>query len=529
MLVARKMPRLCSALGLDFGHANVISDMAIPLSKSILQGRRVAIVDDFINAGSTMDRVERLVRDLGAEPVDRFAIASRSLTQVSENSAHFVCDEPLGSKQYAEVVSTLPRVFDSATEAYDLEFPHIPCRYSLLIPDIDSLVDLLGQEYGSGFVHQVPGTWLSARRVTLALRRYPDEDLRKIRIYEAADGHGFIVVPISVPSQFGDARAEPLVQSVLDRLQSEAPLPAFVQHVMDTDVKCRAELLVRSLDLFFEFAAQSPAFEGSVTLDTVFDVAQATLAFGPNIQRSDALELLAPPSGNRPSSASPISGASSSSSPFASSKILRSILNRIESDPASDPKRILHSAFEVLGELVCSQNPASYALDWPYTPDQIRDDPYLRLRIGPTFSDLVTLLTRSLSIESQHAEPIVSRFLDTAIDAGVVVPTIGCMDGGCYRIYRKGEANAEARSLKILDIAVADCKAARDNPAIAYTDTHISKVTAALTFSGALPGYFGVKSKDRGTVAVTRKSVLSDGGDEVGKQLRIRRDRADDS
>ena len=59
VLVARKMPRLCSALSLDFGEAHVISDMAIPLSESILRGRRVAIVDDFINAGSTIDRALR--------------------------------------------------------------------------------------------------------------------------------------------------------------------------------------------------------------------------------------------------------------------------------------------------------------------------------------------------------------------------------------------------------------------------------------------------------------------------------------
>ena len=529
VLVARKMPRLCSALSLNFGDAYVISDMAIPLSESILRGRRVAIVDDFINAGSTIDRVDKLVRELGASSVDKFAVATRTRTIKTSGSSHFVYHDLLEPDQYQGIVSALPRVFDTAAEAYDLEFPHIPCGYSVSIPDINSLIELLRQDFGSDVVQRVPGTTRSNARVTLTLPFNADEGLRKIRFYEATHGRGFIVVPISVPSRFGNVCVKRFVDKAYAQIQSAKALSPYVQQVAETDVLSRLELFMRSLGLYREFVSASPIFENVTRIDSLFDVEPATLAFGPSVRRGNVIDGLQALSDEMIRDTSADLGVRLRTSPFATSKLFSLLVGTAASEQTSDPKHVLYSLFSALSNFVCSENPCSYSLEWPYAAQQIKEDPYLRLRIGPTFADLVELLTRvAPMISFSTAKLHVSRFLDAAIDAGVVVPTIGYMDGACYRIYRKGEAGTDDRALKVLEIAVEDCATSHDKPSIPYTDTHVTKVVAALTFSGASPGYFSVKSEARGTVAITKSSVLSDGGDEVGKLLKARSNRSSD-
>lgn len=106
---------------------------------------------------------------------------------------------------------------------------------------------------------------------------------------------------------------------------------------------------------------------------------------------------------------------------------------------------LLAAFFELLSDLVGASDPAAYALDWPYTPEQIHSDPYLRLRIGPTFGDLrilVTTFRKRLPAWESLADAAILLALDRLIDDGIIVPTIGKYNDSFYRIYRKGEGDS---------------------------------------------------------------------------------------
>ena len=520
VLVARKMPRICSALGLDFGDAHIISDMSIPVASSLLENHRVAIVDDFVNAGSTIDRVTNLVSQCSPREIARFAIAARSQASIDKQSSNFVYEDALDTSAYQEIVSVLPNVFDTAAEAYDLEFPHITCAYGLEIPSFEMLAELLRYQFGSQAVQRVPGTVRSHGKLSLMLPLESEDSLQKIRFYGAPSG--FIVVPICVPQTFGCRDVLPVLTRAFNDVFGAEQIPQALKTVADSDVLYRLELFLRSLNTYHRLCSSWAPLQTTVCSESLFDVQQASLAFGPAITRFTAIQTLIETSkdaelGKGSMRVSP--------SPFSGSAICERILDEVRHLDLSSPKQILNAIFQTLSEVVCSESPGSYELQWPYTANEIRTEPYKRLRIGPTFADLVAIvLDLNSGISETDAKREVSHYLDAAIDVGVVVPTIGKMDGFHYRVYRKGESNPTDRAIDVLTVGMKDCIKKNLNPPIPYSRTHVSKLVATLAFSGAVPSYFSVKAEDRGTVAVTQSSVISDGGEEVGRILLSRLD-----
>src|SRR5688500_9421834 len=77
VLVARKMPRLAEFIGADFKHAIVITDLATTCSHAHLHGARVAVIDDVVNVGSTLQQAADAALACGAADVQLFALGRR--------------------------------------------------------------------------------------------------------------------------------------------------------------------------------------------------------------------------------------------------------------------------------------------------------------------------------------------------------------------------------------------------------------------------------------------------------------------
>ena len=165
------------------------------------------------------------------------------------------------------------------------------------------------------------------------------------------------------------------------------------------------------------------------------------------------------------------------------------------------------AVFNELAISVGASEPENYSLKWPFTKVEIKEDPYKRLRIGPTFEDLVALYREVSGLEGLRATSVrqeVSAMLDLAIDQGAVVPTIAKYNGSFYRIYRKGESEprdrAIERSLRAWSLY--------GKP---LSLTRYSKISAILSFAEGVEQILDPETMTRGNVATLPSSVLDRG------------------
>jgi hypothetical protein len=148
VLIARKMPRLAELFRLSFGdRALVLSDLAIPFAHRFIAQQRVAIVDDVVNVGSTLQRAHDCVKACGAATIRLFALGTKN-REKSDNTlientpieySHF---EPLSEKAYDDLVTEVPAAIRQLAKPYDLEFPIIHCRLAAPARSAYTLLDL---------------------------------------------------------------------------------------------------------------------------------------------------------------------------------------------------------------------------------------------------------------------------------------------------------------------------------------------------------------------------------------------------
>src|SRR6185437_16929228 len=100
ILIARKVPRLVELFNLNFGtRCLVVSDIAVPFCHTLIRGRRVAVVDDLVNVGTTLAHARDCVVACGARNVNFYALGKRDGSPVSDN-VNCVFPDPLNSEQY---------------------------------------------------------------------------------------------------------------------------------------------------------------------------------------------------------------------------------------------------------------------------------------------------------------------------------------------------------------------------------------------------------------------------------------------
>ena len=96
-----------------------------------------------------------------------------------------------------------------------------------------------------------------------------------------------------------------------------------------------------------------------------------------------------------------------------------------------------------LGNLVGEDYSSKYKFndsDYLQNLNQVNENKYLRLRVGPTFNELLHLMNyyfenKKINITNNHLHNLLSKTLDRQIDQGFIVPVFDCYG---RQIFRKG-------------------------------------------------------------------------------------------
>lgn len=437
VLVARKPARMFQALGIEPAPgALVVSDLAIPYMAETLSGARVAVVDDVVNVGSTLRRVCRLARDAGAGEVQAFAISGVEREIPLEGldvdyASHIGLDE-FDLRQFGR---RIPQTLQWHSKPYDLTFPVMERELTAPFVAFDNLLAALRGRYGGQYVYDLSlpgGAGQGMRRCAVDLT--DGASLRKVNLYVDEDAHRCTIVPIALtPVLRDDGPALPPTAWAAAVWGALSALP----REDDLEARCRLGLFVDGLSLGESFIAEHGGFLRNCSKHP-FNLEDAELALGPAIARVR-------PGGrdHHRATRSERGEDGSVTSPFLEAATRNGLQDAVAaSTRSSDPLSIFIAIFEELSRRVGANEPSRYSLDWPYSYEQIQEEPYLRLRIGPTIADLVAIvdsLTGAGDLNLTRRR--VTRLLDRHIDSGGVVPTVATYEGNVYRIYRQGEAS----------------------------------------------------------------------------------------
>jgi hypothetical protein len=186
------------------------------------------------------------------------------------------------------------------------------------------------------------------------------------------------------------------------------------------------------------------------------------------------------------------------------------------------PTLALDALFQQLAETVGADDPANYSLDKPYSYTEIEREPYLRLRFGFTYENILKIFRHNYSPiygSGSSIEFVVSALLDNFIDRGAVVPTF-TWAGDCARIYRKGEANPdwdEEIDRFLFTLEMMDDSERRE--LIGSGRTRIAKINAIMAFSGKFPTALTPGAFERGNVGLLKPSIVEREGGELSRLL----------
>lgn len=522
--IARKTPRLCEVFELTFGNNCLsVSDLAIPFIHRILRGARVAVVDDVINVGTTLERAIQAVRACGATEVSAFALGRRATEANSDVAADCVWEDPLDEDAYTQLTLFVPTLLLGLRKPYDIEYPLISCRLSSTCTSHSEVMRSLGRSFGESFVTFCRRS--SRNNLARFSVHVPDAQpgLRKFRLYVDLESGECNLVPIAIPAHFllDDSTSnpqQPLARALLSMASGATDGAPTEASVWPQEPIVRATLFAHSLDFGL---TNLDRFSNTLTFNNQepFSVIDAEMLFGP----LDVTEL----SSNL--SVMPITktDANDSHSPFLTFGLEgfgqpSKIIEEVESRAAGQGSYGLFLAFfDWLADAVGASNPADYRLAWPYTAEDIERQPYLRLRIGPTFDDLLVIYRQLTSISGDYRRldhedlrQCVSTLLDHAIDMGTLVPTITDYDGTYYRVFRRGERPSH-------DQTVDRVLYAWKTSGAAMSLTRFSKLNVILAFSREVnPQLLVPESLYRGNVAAFHGTVLDAPNVEIGHYLR---------
>jgi hypothetical protein len=537
VLVARKMPRVVDALQLNLGDSAVsVSDQAIPFVGRELKHARVAIVDDVWNVGTTMMRARDRVLDAGPSTVRLFALGARDATEAQKQGVNLILSSSLTEGQYRSLVESVPRALKLVPKPFDVDFPIIPCLLRAPFSRWSDCWSWLKFHFGE-YVHATNDEMqLSAGygRASVSVTKERDWTI-KGRLYFDFRRGTCNVVPLGLASALPlvndyptgslseaifDALGEPLVKE--PKRGRTAPKP------IDRDASSRVKTFCDSL-LFAEAMLES--LDGLLQRETLapFAIDDVQIQFGPQAARNCEKQF------NR--------------------EFRR--LNRTElknyvfarkSVPSPDPQRLSENerivghaqkllqeglpvlAFDsMLSELaraVGANDPAKYSLEQPYNLKDIQQNPYLRLRLGFTFEEIVDFFRRNFNDRWNTPRPVellVSALVDLFIDQGAMVPTFALHNDVSTRIYRKGEANPRwDEEIGRLQFALQSLNDKDRSELLERGRTRVAKINAILSLSGTAPTSLDLGSLERGTVGALISSVVErDGGELTGFMRRL--------
>jgi hypothetical protein len=515
VLVARKMPRVAECFELRFGEqAKVITDLGIPFSHELIRAARVAIIDDVVNVGSTLHHARECVSACGAAQSALFAFGTRGATSRITPEVRYLRQTPLSDAEYRNLVTEVALTIRGLPKPYDVEFPIIPCVLRPPLRTSRHVLSWLREHRGIRTTHDL-SVDSSVGRITLdhfgqeagnfKLRFYIDERTAKCNI-----------VPFAIPSR----STIPELRHATSKRLKIALANALAETPPGSSLNAegpvfRANLFLQSLDWGLTAIADLAEIFGLAAAEQ-FSIPDACLLFGTAIN-ADATVTPAATMLSTLGTPAKENESGERLSPFVERIATSCFLADVRECATSGEEHSLFAAiFQVLAERVGASDPSSYSIEWPYSRSEVEKSPYLRLRIGPTFDDVVHLireLTQSASVERLPLENFVSALLDFAIDSGAVVPTVARYDGRCYRVYRQGEIDFRDR---VADRVVYALHHHKKPMAL----TRIAKINAILAYSAGVEPVMWPVTLVRGNAASLQETYIDEQGPEMAQYLR---------
>jgi hypothetical protein len=534
VLVARKMPRLVEALNLTLGDdAICVSDHAIPFVHRDLTNARVAVVDDIWNIGTTMLRARDRVLLAQPKEVRLFALAAKNAGTALEAGVNLSLPRSLPAERHRVLVDAVPRALRCVAKPYDVDFPIVPCALRAPFSSWQDCWQWLSDKFGD-FVHStVDDTQVAAgvARASINLPRIGGWTI-KARLYFDFKAASCNFVPMALAPSLSLANDYPpdsfsaaLFEAVMKCLDGGPTLAA------DLDAENRDG--IARVNTFCDSVLISDALleqcSGLFHKDSLvpFSLKDFGTQFGPTAQKNceGLIEREF-----RPLSYSELEthlGSDRRPIPDPSEYLIGngSIVDRAKGYLTCGLSRLaLDALIQDLARCVGADDPAAYALSKPYTSDEIRESPYLRLRIGFTYEELTALFRKhylDLWHSLQSPELMVSDLLDVFIDHGAIVPTFTLTKDACTRVYRKGEANPRwDDEITRLLFTIKSMAEPERKELLEQGRTRIAKINAILALSGAFETSLTAGAFERGNVGLLVNSVVEREGAELTGLMR---------
>ncbi|MEJ0060769.1 MAG: hypothetical protein WDM79_14845 [Terricaulis sp.] len=462
---ARKAIRLHDLLlaaGCRVPRATMISDHALDQDLSMLNGKRVAIVDDTLILGTTIADTERKLRNAGASTIQKVVFAidhenwCREIAQVDKYFVSLSAHEMLNfcaSEVAALALAGIPYLTDfPITKQTRIPRSKLSALFSRPGWDSFSLTSAT-QESAEVFFY----THLPVHDGPSPLAVIGDfaslVEIAKIRsfVFTTSTAHMARIVPIVTLKPLSERRVLELFNSLLDQL----PLLGAnhrdrLQRHLSTP-RSQVRLIQYFLGLMIGENFLAPLSEElGASRPILFDLKEATRLFGPWLGGElDELHAVAAEMARNDRNAlkcvTTIDALPAEIQAIADADyaLLRSARNPVEAE--NGPRNAFSDLIRVFVELHKRHELPARAEARKYGAaifDQGSDNaPHRdRLKIGYSWSDLAAFLGWRDKLKVRPARSMrLSLMLDVLVDVGIAVPILCLRNGILFRAYRHGE------------------------------------------------------------------------------------------
>lgn len=489
VLLARKMPRIAEVLGWDtfFHNKIVISDFALPwVSGEIKSGKKIAIIDDALNQGTSLKNVHNKVCPLSKD-ISIFVLGRRETKDMDEIKSDFgthftyIKDLVKNGKDgtYEKHSYKIPHAISLLAKPYEIEFPIFYASYKNNQHDAaDILYYLETHLQDSIYAHDTTAAHtidLGLARISLDLcithlnnykiRLYLDDTNKMVAIVPMATGYKTLVGEGCTKLRAYVKGKQKSINSYYEKLKKysdgkKKPYPESFFSLLKVETDTRSEQFISSL----EFGLTTMHI-----LNDLFDINNAWLStqdismlFGSDFMKEvkdisprmgkDWTLSDSPPKNKNKSLITPEFWRS-----FKGQKDNPHVLESFKIDKKGRDSVFL-DFFEHLRNQKRIKNNQKSDIGEQYTSSdqQISEYPFLALRGGPTAGDMLHLFRYhwnkrgGTTYSYEETRGFLSSIIDTYVDAGSIVPVIS-QEG--QRVYRSGESPAFDRERSNVYIA----------------------------------------------------------------------------
>lgn len=510
--LARKMPRLAEVLQWKFpDDVLVVSDFAIPWIVDEIRGKRVAIVDDTVNKGTTLEHVHRKVLscDTPEKNICTFALARKEGADSNrlDFEIKFAIDSTLTQEEYIELEHKIARSICVLAKPYEVEFPIIYVKYAT--PHLRSF-DILNSLEESAkdnplfcAIHDTSAddtVELDLARITLDIFKNSKNNC-KVRLYLDDANQCAMIMPVAIGycSTPDDecTNIYVLFREMLSYLEVKSHDLVTIE-TFDGESRQRSKNYLDSLLFCLNILPE---------LSHVFDINSIT------IEKSDILSLFGKKHAEAIANIK-LSAIKKLLSPLVddattefweavreggpSHSLLLDVINVAQKQHIVTHGEVFDIFFKTLAIFAGEDDPKKYRLEGlSITGDDVIANPYLRLRVGPAFSDMIqvfSFLWGTICPDKYSQEQIretVSVLLDNRIDDGSLVPVLSKT---LQRVYRKGEAELFDRvSFYALHFLYGEVDVKKPDFPWEYSTKLLNKQDKKL-FASIINSYYGNKS-----------------------------------